>query len=93
MECASVEDCLSYNFNNSENMENNCQLNKATKDSAPPSDYEEAEGLVYYQASLVVNNILTGEGLIGPLCATCGGKTKATNHRGSAGSLVVDLNQ
>ena len=42
-------------------MENNCQLNKATKDSAPPSDYEEAEGLVYYQASLVVNNILTGE--------------------------------
>lgn len=26
-------------------MENNCQLNKATKDSAPPSDYEEAEGL------------------------------------------------
>ena len=67
MECASVEDCLSYNFNNSKNMENNCQLNKATKDSAPPSDYEEAEGLVYYQASLVVNNILTGEGLIGPL--------------------------
>ena len=48
-------------------MENNCQLNKATIDSAPPSDYEEAEGLVYYQASLVVNNILTGEGLIGPL--------------------------
>ncbi|CAH3117721.1 unnamed protein product [Porites lobata] len=53
MECAAVEDCLSYNFNNSKNIENDCQLNNATKDSSLPSDYGEAEGLVYYQANLV----------------------------------------
>ena len=62
MECAAVEDCLSYNFNNSKNIENNCQLNNATKDSSLPSDYGEAEGLVYYQANLVVNNTLTVKG-------------------------------
>ena len=62
MECAAVEDCLSYNFNNSKNIENNCQLNNATKDSSLPSDYGEAEGLVYYQANLVVNNTLTVNG-------------------------------
>ena len=62
MECAAVEDCLSYNFNNSKNIENNCQLNNATKDSSLPSDYGEAEGLVYYQANLVVNNTLTVRG-------------------------------
>lgn len=64
MECAAVEDCLSYNFNNSKTIENNCQLNNATKDSSLPSDYGsgEAEGLVYYQANLVVNNTLTVKG-------------------------------
>ena len=62
MECAAVEDCLSYNFNNSKNIESNCQLNNATKDSSLPSDYGEAEGLVYYQANLVVNNTLTVKG-------------------------------
>ena len=62
MECAAVEDCLTYNFNNSKNIENNCQLNDATKDSSLPSDYGEAEGLVYYQANLVVNITLTVRG-------------------------------
>ena len=62
MECAAVEDCLSYNFNNFKNIENSCQLNNATKDSSLPSEYGEAEGLVYYQANLVVNNTLTAKG-------------------------------
>lgn len=61
VECTAVLECVSFNFRTTENlqMESNCQLNDATKDSSLLSDFGEAAGLVYYEAetSPAVSNL------------------------------------
>ena len=51
LECTAILKCKSFNFKVIESVENNCELNDATRTSSYPSDYKETTGLVYYEAT------------------------------------------
>lgn len=51
MECTAISKCKSFNFKVTESVDNNCELSDATRNSSSSSDYKEAAGLVYYEAS------------------------------------------